>query len=97
VSVTVVAEPRDDADEIEFTVRDRGCGIPPEAMPIIFEMFRQASDANTRRHGGVGLGLYIVKRHLEQLGGTIEVESEVGSGSTFQVRLPVRPLPICEP
>jgi signal transduction histidine kinase len=82
-----------DADWIEFAVSDEGPGIPQEQLPLIFEAFRQGSSGLSRTHGGVGLGLYIVARLLELLGGSISVRSAVGEGSTFQFRIPRRPRP----
>lgn len=67
---------------------DTGIGIPPGAQVAIFDPFRQADRSIGRRYGGAGLGLYIVRRLLEMLGGSITVESEVGCGSTFRVWLP---------
>ena len=73
---------------VEISVTDTGTGIASEAKQLIFEPFRQAENPLTRQHGGIGLGLYIAKRLMELLGGTINVESEVGRGSTFSVWIP---------
>ena len=75
----------------EIIVTDDGVGIPPEFLPCVFEPFRQADASSTRRHGGLGLGLSIVKHLAEAHGGTITASSEgEGRGSTFTVRLPAR-------
>src|SRR6185369_3271346 len=80
-----------EADAAALTVRDTGIGIPPEHLPHIFEMFRQVDSSDRRSYGGAGLGLYIVRQLIEQLGGTIDVTSTPGAGSTFTVRLPAAP------
>jgi two-component system cell cycle sensor histidine kinase PleC len=73
---------------VVVSVSDSGIGIPDDALEFIFEPFRQVDASNTRRHGGVGLGLHIVQRLAESLGGSISVTSEVGRGSIFRLWLP---------
>ena len=75
-------------DWLVFEVSDTGIGMSQEQGERIFQPFTQADSSVTRKHGGTGLGLTITKRFCEMMGGTIEVESEVGRGTSFTVRLP---------
>jgi PAS domain S-box-containing protein len=73
---------------VEFSIADTGVGIAEEDLPYIFEAFRQGATPTPHAHGGVGLGLYIVRQLLDLLGGSISVKSEQGKGSIFQVWVP---------
>lgn len=74
---------------VEITVSDSGQGIPPEFLPHVFDRFRQADSSTTRRHGGLGLGLSIVRHLVELHGGQVRAESPGENlGSTFTVTLP---------
>jgi signal transduction histidine kinase len=76
--------------EIELSVSDTGDGIEPEFLPFVFERFRQADASTTRRHGGLGIGLAIVRQLVEMHGGSVQVASPgPGQGSTFSVRMPI--------
>jgi len=75
--------------EAQVTVEDSGIGIPAADLPRIFERFSRASNVDDRRFHGMGLGLYICRGIVEEHGGRIWVESEVGKGSTFHVALPI--------
>ena len=76
-------------DKWGITVSDSGQGIPEVELPHIFESFRQVEGATTRIHGGFGLGLSIVKQLVQLMCGEISVKSELGTGSTFIITLPV--------
>jgi two-component system, cell cycle sensor histidine kinase PleC len=75
-------------ESVAVTVRDTGCGIAPEALPHIFETFRQVDSQLSRRHGGAGLGLAIAQRLAMLMGGGISVESTLGVGSIFTLTVP---------
>jgi PAS domain S-box-containing protein len=78
---------------IEITVSDTGAGISPEFLPHVFDRFRQADQTITRHHGGLGLGLAIVRHLVELHGGTVQAESAgLDQGSTFTVRLSLLPV-----
>ncbi|MCF8231938.1 MAG: response regulator [Bacteroidales bacterium] len=76
-------------DSIEFFVKDTGIGIEATKQNIIFQRFRQLDDSHTRKFGGTGLGLALVKVLLEKMGGQIQLDSEYGKGSRFYFYLPV--------
>jgi len=74
--------------EVVVTVQDTGAGIPREALPFLFEEFYRVRQPGRVSPEGTGLGLHICRRIVSEMGGTIEVESTEGAGSTFRVRLP---------
>src|SRR4029079_1864630 len=79
------------ADEVRLTVSDTGIGFSPEVATHLFERFRQGDSSTTRQHGGLGLGLGIVRHVVELHGGTVTASSGgENRGSTFEVRLPTR-------
>jgi signal transduction histidine kinase/CheY-like chemotaxis protein len=75
-------------DFVEFAVADTGIGLTAEQLGRLFQTFSQADPSTSRRYGGSGLGLVISRRFAQMMGGDIRVESELGRGSTFTVRLP---------
>ncbi len=77
-------------DWIQISVSDSGIGIAPEKIEHVFDEFSQADESTTRNYGGTGLGLPISRRFCRMMGGDITVESTLGEGSTFMIRLPLQ-------
>jgi two-component system, sensor histidine kinase len=88
-SVQAAVEVNPEGDTLRLVVRDSGVGIAPEKLPALFEKFTQADNSATRRFGGTGLGLAICRELTQMMGGSIDVESREGHGSTFTVELPL--------
>lgn len=87
--VALIVEPGIWPNEIRFVLRDTGIGIAPEAQQRIFREFEQADDRIARSYGGTGLGLSISDRIVKRMGGRITLESKPGTGSTFEVSIPL--------
>jgi len=88
VYVNVSLQEVDDKPYVRFDVEDTGIGISPEKQGLIFEEFTQADGGNTRKYSGTGLGLAITKKLANLLGGELAINSEVGRGSVFSLRIP---------
>lgn len=88
IYLRVRRETMDGREWVTFQVKDSGIGMPSDRLKKVFEAFTQADASTTRKYGGTGLGLTITRSFCEMMGGEISVSSEVGSGTTFTVRLP---------
>ena len=85
---TVTLQAERDAEWVTLRVRDTGIGMTTTQVNRLFQPFTQADASTTKKYGGTGLGLAITRRFCEMMGGSVDVESESGSGTTFTVRLP---------
>jgi signal transduction histidine kinase len=90
IQLDVSRASQDDGDWFTFRVTDNGIGMTPEQLEHIFEAFTQADNSTSRKYGGTGLGLTISKEFCQMLGGSISVQSSLGKGSVFTVKLPVK-------
>jgi CheY-like chemotaxis protein len=94
---TVKVAARREGADISLSVADNGRGIEPEFLPYVFDRFRQSESTATRRYGGLGLGLAIVRQIVELHGGAVTARSEgLGRGATFTVCLPVGSLRVAD-
>ena len=85
----IVLAAKQDGENLRISVSDTGIGISAEALPNIFKEFEQADATTTRKYGGTGLGLTICRNLARLLGGDVNVESEIGKGSTFTLVIPI--------
>jgi signal transduction histidine kinase len=90
VSLDVTREEEEDGDVIVIRVEDTGIGMTADQLGKLFQAFTQADASTSRKYGGTGLGLVICRRFAQMMGGDVSVESTMGEGSVFTVRLPAR-------
>jgi len=93
ILISISRRPGHSPASLLFSVKDTGCGIPPDRLDRLFKAFSQADASTTRKFGGTGLGLVISSRLVTTMGGHIWVESIPGQGSDFQFLLPEKPAP----
>ncbi|HEY7514302.1 MAG TPA: HAMP domain-containing sensor histidine kinase [Vicinamibacteria bacterium] len=91
IAIAVARDESPEKDVLVFRVTDTGIGLTPEQQIRLFQPFTQAEPVTSRRYGGTGLGLAISRAFARMMGGSIDVESEPGKGSTFTLRLPRTP------
>ena len=91
ITLTVMRRQTETGEVVMFEVRDTGIGISKEGMDKLFRNFSQAEADTARTYGGTGLGLALTRRFCQSMGGSVEVESEVGVGSSFKIEIPVAP------
>lgn len=91
ITLTVMRRQADHGDVIMIEVRDTGIGISRDGLKKLFRNFSQAEEGTSNRYGGTGLGLALTRRFCKAMGGTIDVESEVGVGSSFKIEIPALP------
>lgn len=87
VAIRIGAEVAEGRATVALSVTDTGCGVDPDKLDAIFDRFTQSDSSTIRRHGGSGLGLAIAKKLADLLGGELSVESRLGEGATFTLRL----------
>ncbi|NEZ65123.1 response regulator [Leptolyngbyaceae cyanobacterium CCMR0082] len=88
ITVNVTSTQTDNNSYIDFCIQDTGIGMMPEQLQKVFNAFSQADSSTTRKYGGTGLGLTITKRFVQMMGGNVNVQSEVGKGTTFTIQIP---------
>jgi signal transduction histidine kinase len=90
IAVTAERDLSGGQEWLTIAVSDTGPGIAPEDLPRIFTPFSQVDGSSTREKGGLGLGLSVARRVAHTMGGDVTVASQVGAGSTFTIRVPMR-------
>jgi signal transduction histidine kinase len=91
ITLTVMRRQAEANETVMFEVRDTGIGISKEGLAKLFRSFSQAEANTSKKYGGTGLGLALTRRFCHSMGGTVEVESEVGTGSSFKIEIPTSP------
>jgi signal transduction histidine kinase len=93
ITLTVLRRQTPQGERVMFEVRDTGIGISQEGLAKLFRSFSQAERDTSARYGGTGLGLALTRRFCESMGGSVEVESQAGVGSSFKLEIPTAPAP----